>query len=213
MSQPMVHGFGAHRAPLGMRFLTPGLEPAGYEGAALVALHGSWNSSTLVGYKLVSLHFGADGTVEQKDFLTGFEKDGDVIGRPVDVVQGPDGAVYVSDDYAGAVYRISWGDLAAGTDVSVQDEWAHPLAAVSDAEVQVMTAAGSVVYASYECGTCHDPAVAAEGVQVKELKGLARRYDIPGIIRLLEVPPGPMPEYELSEDEKHALAIYLLAQE
>ena len=46
---------------------------------------------------------------EQRDFLSGFEQDGDVIGRPVDVAEGPDGAFYVSDDYAGAVYRVTYG--------------------------------------------------------------------------------------------------------
>ncbi|NVJ98035.1 MAG: PQQ-dependent sugar dehydrogenase [Alphaproteobacteria bacterium] len=212
-SKPLVHGFGAHRAPLGIRFLTPGLEPLGYEGAALVALHGSWNRSTLAGYKVVSLHFGANGTVEQKDFLAGFEKDGDVIGRPVDMVQGPDGAIYVSDDYAGAIYRISWGDMVASKETALNDERPHPLADVTDAEVQVMTMAGSVLFAANGCAACHDPASAADGVQVKELKALAQRYDIEGITGLLEVPPGPMPQYDLTAEEKRALAIYLLAKD
>ena len=73
---------------------------------ALVALHGSWNRSTPDGYKIVSLHWD-QGEITRRDFLTGFENDGNVIGRPVDVAQGPDGAIYISDDYAGAIYRVS----------------------------------------------------------------------------------------------------------
>ena len=49
-----------------------------------------------------------DGSISERDFLVGFEKDEDVIGRPVDVAEGPDGAFYVSDDYAGAIYRVEW---------------------------------------------------------------------------------------------------------
>ena len=82
--------------------------PDAYRGTALVALHGSWNRSEKDGYKVVSLHFEADGSVREDDFVWGFLEDGDVIGRPVDVIEGPEGAVYVSDDYAGAIYRVAW---------------------------------------------------------------------------------------------------------
>jgi glucose/arabinose dehydrogenase len=102
-----VHAFGAHTAPLGIVFLRSPKWRAEYRDAALVALHGSWNRSRKQGYEVVSLHFHRDGTISERPFVTGFEKDEDVIGRPVDVIEGPDGAVYVSDDYAGAVYRIS----------------------------------------------------------------------------------------------------------
>ena len=74
------------------------------------ALHGSWNRTRKDGYKVVSLHWGPDGRVTERDFLTGFlgPSDDDLIGRPVDVVEGSDGSVYVSDDYAGALYRITY---------------------------------------------------------------------------------------------------------
>lgn len=102
-----VHGFRAHNAPLGIRFLHGPVLPTGYERVALVALHGSWNRSTLDGYKVVSLHWLTDGTVVEKDFLTGFLGPDGVIGRPAGIAQGPDGTIFVSDDYAGAIYRIS----------------------------------------------------------------------------------------------------------
>jgi glucose/arabinose dehydrogenase len=82
--------------------------PPDYRGAALVALHGSWNRTRKDGYKVVSLHWDAEGRIEERDFLVGFELDEDVIGRPVDVAEAPDGAVYISDDYAGAIYRVAW---------------------------------------------------------------------------------------------------------
>lgn len=101
-----VHQFAAHSAPLGITFLR-GLElPEQYRGAALVALHGSWNRSSRIGYEIVSLHFDALGTISQRPFIQGFEMDEDVIGRPVDIAEAPDGSIYISDDFTGTVYRV-----------------------------------------------------------------------------------------------------------
>jgi len=105
---PPVHGYAAHNAPLGLTFIRGDRVPVDYRGAALAALHGSWNRTEKDGYKVVSLHWTEDGDIEQRDFIAGFEIDDDVIGRPVDVAEGPDGAFYVSDDYAGRIYRATW---------------------------------------------------------------------------------------------------------
>jgi glucose/arabinose dehydrogenase len=107
-SIPPAHAFRAHNAPLGITFVRGEGAPAAYMGAALVALHGSWNRTRKDGYRVVSLHWHGDGSIEERDFVVGFERDEEVIGRPVDVVEGSDGAFYVSDDYAGAIYRIAW---------------------------------------------------------------------------------------------------------
>jgi glucose/arabinose dehydrogenase len=107
-SLPPVQQLPAHAAPLGLAFLRGGGWPADYRGAALVALHGSWNRTRKQGYEVVSLHFRADGGIERRPFITGFEINDDVIGRPVDIVEGPDGAVYLADDYAGSIYRIRY---------------------------------------------------------------------------------------------------------
>ena len=107
-AQSPAHGFGAHTAPLGFRFIEAKKAPAEYQNAALVALHGSWNRTKKAGYKVVSLHWQEDGSIEERDFLVGFEDEEDVTGRPADIVEGPDGAFYVSDDYAGAIWRVEW---------------------------------------------------------------------------------------------------------
>ena len=106
-ARPPVHGFRAHNAPLGIAFLRSDQRPPGYERAAIVALHGSWNRSVPDGYKVVSLHWGPDGKIVERDFVTGFRTDDELVGRPAGVAEGPDGAVYVADDYAGAIYRIA----------------------------------------------------------------------------------------------------------
>ena len=79
------HRFRAHTAPLGMTFLRHDAHPLGYRDAAVVALHGSWNRTDKDGYEVVSLHFGADGTVDERAFLTGFLTDDVAVGRPTDV--------------------------------------------------------------------------------------------------------------------------------
>jgi len=108
-STVMAHGFGAHRAPLGIGFVRGEKLPEEYKNSMMAGLHGSWNSSVLVGYKVVSLHLDEDGSITEKDFMTGFlTPDEDVLGRPVDVLEGADGALYITDDYAGVVYRVNY---------------------------------------------------------------------------------------------------------
>lgn len=105
---PPVFEFRAHNAPLGISFVRNPGAPEGLRGTALVALHGSWNRREKDGYKVVSLHWQPDGSIIQRDFLWGFLENGKVRGRPVDVAEGPDGAFYVSDDFAGHIYRLAW---------------------------------------------------------------------------------------------------------
>ncbi len=109
---PPAHGFRAHNAPLGLHFVDADTLPAQFQRSALAALHGSWNRSEPDGYKVVSLHFSDQG-IEERDFLWGFNNQGEISGRPVDIAQGPDGTLYVSDDYAGAIYRITRSEKVA----------------------------------------------------------------------------------------------------
>ena len=103
---PPVHGFRAHNAPLGLHFLRGQNLPPGYARTALVALHGSWNRRQPDGYKVVALDWQPDGRIVERDFLTGFLGEGGIIGRPAGITQGADGAIFVTDDYAGVIYRI-----------------------------------------------------------------------------------------------------------
>lgn len=99
-----------HSAPLGMTFYDGAQFPPEYRGDAFVALHGSWNRGRRTGYKVVRLRF-RDGrpTGEYEDFLTGFViSDQSVWGRPVGVAVDKDGALLVSEDGNGTVWRVSY---------------------------------------------------------------------------------------------------------
>jgi glucose/arabinose dehydrogenase len=96
-----------HAAPLGMAFYTGTAFPPEYRGDLFIALHGSWNRSTPVGYKVVRVRLG-DGPPRVEDFATGWLDGHRAWGRPVDVAVGADGGLYVSDDVQGVVYRISY---------------------------------------------------------------------------------------------------------
>jgi glucose/arabinose dehydrogenase len=101
---------GPHTAALGMRFYTGSMFPKQYKNAIFVARHGSWNKSQKQGGDVVLVKLNKDGTVKSMEpFLTGFLEDNKYVGRPVDVMQLKDGSLLVSDDWNGAVYRISYG--------------------------------------------------------------------------------------------------------
>jgi glucose/arabinose dehydrogenase len=107
---PPVGLLGPHSASLGMRFYTGSMFPKAYKNVAIIARHGSWNRSKKVGGDLVVAKFNKDGTMKSLEpFLTGFVEDNKYIGRPVDVLQMKDGSLLVSDDWNGAVYRITYG--------------------------------------------------------------------------------------------------------
>jgi glucose/arabinose dehydrogenase len=106
---PPVATIQAHSAPLGLCFATGGSLPEEYRGRLFVALHGSWNRTVPVGYKVVSFRMkNGRPAGPPEDFASGWLADGGKTGRPVDVVQGPRGGLYISDDYAGAVYRVTY---------------------------------------------------------------------------------------------------------
>jgi glucose/arabinose dehydrogenase len=106
---PPVALMGAHTASLGMRFYTGSMFPAEYKGAIFVARHGSWNRSKKLGGDVVVVKLNKDGTVKSvTPFLTGFIADNNYLGRPVDVQPLKDGSLLVSDDWNGAVYRVTY---------------------------------------------------------------------------------------------------------
>ena len=101
---------GPHTAALGMRFYTGSMFPKAYKNAIIVARHGSWNKSKKQGGDVVIVKLNKDGTMKSMEpFITGFLEDNKYVGRPVDVMQMKDGSILVSDDWNGAVYRITYG--------------------------------------------------------------------------------------------------------
>lgn len=204
-SVPPVFEFRAHNAPLGIVFLRS--ERHGpYRGAAVVALHGSWNRTVKDGYKVVSLHWRDDGTIESRDFLTGFLLDGNVIGRPAEVAEDGDGNIYVSDDYANAVYRVSPGGTAVALAIEGRARVDfHPRPEADAARL----IEGQALFDTGACLECHTvDGTNAEGRL--PLDNLARKYDFAGLVAYLEHPNTPMPPVA-EADARAALAEYLLA--
>jgi len=100
----------AHAADLGMTFYTGKMFPAKYKNAIFSAQHGSWNRTTPVGARVMVTFIDDEGTATTQPFAEGWiDENGEYLGRPVDVAQMHDGSILVSDDLAGALYRISYG--------------------------------------------------------------------------------------------------------
>ena len=99
---------GAHAAALGMRFYTGSMFPAEYKNAIFIARHGSWNRTVKNGGDIAVAQLNDDGSMKSlKPFMTGFIQNNNYVARPVDVEQMKDGSLLVSDDWNGAVWRVS----------------------------------------------------------------------------------------------------------
>jgi len=107
-TQAPVVSFKSHTTPIGISFLDKTNWPSAYRADAIVALHGSWNRKQPAGYQLMRVKFKANEPTEVEDFATGWLKNQQAWGRPVDVAVGADGALYVSDDKANIIYRVSY---------------------------------------------------------------------------------------------------------
>lgn len=105
---PPALELGAHVAALGLRFYQGKMFPERYRGRVFIAEHGSWNRSKKTGYRLVSVIVEGDKALRQEVFAEGWLQGEKAWGRPVDLQPLPDGSLLVSDDRAGAVYRISY---------------------------------------------------------------------------------------------------------
>jgi glucose/arabinose dehydrogenase len=96
-----------HSAPLGHSFYTGGELPPRFRGNLFVALHGSRPQLAPAGYKVVRVVFEGGTPVRVEDFITGWRVGDRIWGRPVDIVTGLDGALYISDDHGGKIYRVT----------------------------------------------------------------------------------------------------------
>ncbi len=99
---------GPHAGTLGLKFYTGKMFPAKYQGAMFVARHGPWNRTKKYADVMVAFPNGKGG-VKLEPFMTGFVENNGYLGRPVDFLVMKDGSLLVSDDHAGAIYRISYG--------------------------------------------------------------------------------------------------------
>ena len=193
-----VFSFRAHNAPLGIYF------PRGSDRTALVALHGSWNRSVPDGYRVVRLRWDAEERITSEDFLWGFEKDGDIVGRPVDIVGDGRGGFFISDDYARVIYRVS-----PRVDLASADAADATVSAPIGGFDASLAEAGAALYASMPCGDCHDDTAATP----VKLSGLTARYDAQRLAEYFLTPTPPMPLYDLTDLQRRQLAHFLLGQE
>jgi len=102
-----AQNLGPHVAALGMRFYTGTQFPAEYRNQVFIAEHGSWNRSQKIGYRVMLVRLDEQGrAVKYEPFAEGWLQGESAWGRPADVVVAPDGSLLVSDDTAGAIYRV-----------------------------------------------------------------------------------------------------------
>ncbi|MCH2172923.1 PQQ-dependent sugar dehydrogenase [Myxococcota bacterium] len=205
-----AHELPAHTAPLGISFYDGNSFPSRYRNAAFVALHGSWNRSRKQGYEVVAIHFEEDGSSRQEPFVSGFEIDEDVVGRPVGVAVGPEGELFVSDDYTDSIYRIVYGQKTGSRNslpTAPTLPPSDPLAGLSAGDRQHAAQRGAVLWEANGCANCH--LKDAENTPRKILSGLATRYDLASMQTFLEVPQPPMPRYPFDNAERRDLAVYL----
>ena len=107
---PPVALMGPHAAALGMTFYVGHMFPAEYREQIFVARHGSWNRSIKFGGDIALVRLNKDGSVKSVEpFITGFLQNNNYIARPVALLNMPDGSMLISDDWNGAVYRVTYG--------------------------------------------------------------------------------------------------------
>ena len=105
---------GPHTAALGMRFYTGNMFPSEYRNAIFIARHGSWNRTKKLGGDIVVAKLSEDGAVKSiEPFITGFIENNNYVGRPADVEFVKDGSMLISDDFNGAVYRVTYSSTVA----------------------------------------------------------------------------------------------------
>lgn len=99
---------GPHVAALGMKFYQGKMFPKEYRKSIFIAEHGSWNRSTPLGYRIMQVRLEGNRAVSYDVFAEGWLQGKKAWGRPVDILEMPDGSLLVSDDYANRIYRISY---------------------------------------------------------------------------------------------------------
>lgn len=100
---------GPHVAALGLHFYQGEMFPSLYQTKVLIAEHGSWNRSIPIGYRITSVDIQGGTADNYQEFISGWlDESGDALGRPVDLAELPNGSLLISDDFAGAIYRVTY---------------------------------------------------------------------------------------------------------
>ncbi len=102
---------GAHVAALGLKFYLGSMFPEEYRKQLFIVEHGSWNRSTPSGYRIALVRLQGNRAITYETFADGWLQGSRAWGRPVDLLELPDGSLLVSDDEAGVVYRIRYTAL------------------------------------------------------------------------------------------------------
>ena len=210
---PPAYNLPAHTAPLGIAFYDGEAFPAQYRNAAFVALHGSWNRREKQGYEVLAIRLDEEGERQAERFLTGFQIGDDVRGRPVDVAVGPEGELFVSDDYTGSIYRVVYGETTSsqeGPSPVRKAKRSDPLAPIPEEDRLFAFKEGQALWNEFNCASCH-----VEGAgpgPIKPLESLSSRYDLSALENFLRVPQPPMPTYPMSEEDRRKLSVYLFSR-
>ena len=107
---PPIAKLGAHSAPLGMRFYSGKMFPKKYQNTIFVARHGPWNRTIKFAADVVAVHLDGNGNVRSMEpFFSGLIENNQYLGRPADVTVMKDGSLLISDDWNGAIYRVTYG--------------------------------------------------------------------------------------------------------
>jgi glucose/arabinose dehydrogenase len=198
-----VFQFSAHNAPLGIYFSEH------LKKTALIALHGSWNRSQPDGYKVVALTWQQDGTITSRDFIWGFLKDGEIIGRPVDITGDGRGGYFVSDDYARIIYHVSPNQQKneahyAPSFVSATKGISLEVGLTDD----LLARKGADLFIQMNCGSCHS----GEASSQLSLDQVSSRYTLKTLADYFLTPTPPMPQFDLDLDARQQLAHYLIRE-
>lgn len=173
---------GAHVAALGFTFYTGNMFPASYRNAVIVAEHGSWNRSVPSGYRVMVARTDGRRVTSYEPLVEGFQRPGApggwdatraALGRPVDVLQMPDGSILVSDDVGGRLIRVSYRPVAGSrgrADVTINDSGVQ-------AENLTSSEDGTVYFGSMAKGTIYRAAPGASHAEpwiIASRSGLTR---------------------------------------
>ena len=194
----ITKGIQAHSAPLGLSFLQGTNFPARYREGAVVGYHGSWNRTQRTGYKVAYFPWDAarNAPGDEIDLVTGWviNNNQDVWGRPVDAIVDPQGALFISDDQSGTIYKLTYAAAPAPTPTPTPSEWSI---CANENQRCNFTGTRRVRYGangSYSIATHTNGVDCSNNVFGDPIFGVAKRCEVEGIAQPTPTPtPTPAP--------------------